>query len=490
MHGTIEERRIDAELHRLAGGSDPFAAAVRATRMPMLITDPRQPDHPIVFVNDAFARLTGYTRAETLGRNCRFLQGPGTSTEDVRRVRDSIERRVPIEVELLNYRKDGTTFWNRLLISPVFDAEGELTFFFASQFDVTPERERITRLASDRDMLETEIENRILDLGAAEERLRFTLQAGRLGAWTVDLANRRLVASAQFKAIFGRAGTDTFTLDDLAQSILPASRERWLAAFEAAQEGDGYLECDVPILTPDGQERWIEIRSQTRFNVHGAPLSAAGVVLDITERRSAEAHRDLLTRELSHRVKNTLSTVQAIVGQSLREARVEPDIMSTIADRLQAIARAHDVLTQQGWTSADIGDVIAGAVAPFNAAAKRIAYGGPRVPLSARSATAFSLALHELATNAIKYGALSNGHGRVLVNWDLGGEDLLLAWHETDGPTVTAPNRKGFGTRLINSVLAGSTNGDVSMDYRPSGLRVAFKAPIAGLVEPDSTRPY
>lgn len=108
MNDQSEERRIDEELHRLAGGSDPFAAAVRATRMPMLITDPRQDDNPIVFVNDAFFRLTGYSRSETLGRNCRFLQGPGTNTGDVGRVRNSIERRVPIELELLNYRKDGS----------------------------------------------------------------------------------------------------------------------------------------------------------------------------------------------------------------------------------------------------------------------------------------------------------------------------------------------------------------------------------------------
>lgn len=130
MNDQREARRIDQELHRLAGGSDPFAAAVRATRMPMLITDPRQEDNPIVFVNDAFFRLTGYSRSETLGRNCRFLQGPGTNSVDVGRIRNSIDRRVPIELELLNYRKDGSTFWNRLLISPVFDEDGQLTFFF------------------------------------------------------------------------------------------------------------------------------------------------------------------------------------------------------------------------------------------------------------------------------------------------------------------------------------------------------------------------
>ena len=215
MTNNTEANRIEFEIHREGGGgTDPFAAAVRATRMPMLITDPRQPDNPIVFVNDAFARLTGYSRDETLGRNCRFLQGPGTNAEDVARMRDAIRRRVPIELDLLNYRKDGTTFWNRLLMSPVFN-EGELSFLFASQFDITPERERLVRVAQDRDALEGEVSRRVSDLTASEERLKFTLAAGRLGAWTLDLADERLVASALGKANFGRHPADTFTYHDL-----------------------------------------------------------------------------------------------------------------------------------------------------------------------------------------------------------------------------------------------------------------------------------
>jgi len=108
----------------------------------MLITDPRQPDNPIVFANDAFSKLTGYGRDEVLGRNCRFLQGPETDRGDIGRVKEAIRQRVPIELDLRNHRKDGTLFWNRIYLAPVFDAEGELTHFFASQFDVTREKDR------------------------------------------------------------------------------------------------------------------------------------------------------------------------------------------------------------------------------------------------------------------------------------------------------------------------------------------------------------
>jgi len=484
-----EDQRIDTEIHRSIGGSDPFAAAVRATRMPMLITDPRQPDNPIVFVNDAFGRLTGYTRAETLGRNCRFLQGPGTRSEDVARLRDAMERCVPIEIELLNYRKDGSVFWNRLLISPVFD-EGRLTYFFASQYDVTPERERLARLADDREALEVEVQNRIHDLGVAEERLRFALQAGRLGAWTYDLVNRRFVPSSLCKTIFRRPAADTFTFDQLEAAIVPDQRADWRRAFEAALGSDGILDADLLVDTPDGDRCWIELRAQTRFDADGQPLSLTGVAADITERKQAEIHRDLLTREMSHRVKNTLANVQSIVGQSLRDAEVAPDVMTMLIERLQALAGAHDVLTGEGWQSAEIGEVVRTALAPFQSELRRIAVGGDKVRLSARAATALALAIHELATNAAKYGALAHGNGRVTVNWAVEDGDLSLVWRERDGPPVVPPRRRGFGSRMIENALAASTSGHSSMDYRPDGLVFSFRAPVDALVEAPGPREY
>ncbi|WP_279604534.1 PAS domain-containing protein [Methylobacterium sp. J-070] len=116
---------------------DPFAAAVRATRMPMIITDPRHFDNPIVFANDSFLKLTGYTRMEVTGRNCRFLQGPDTDPEAIDRLREAIRQEVDVRVDLLNYRKDGSTFYNALYVGPVRDAAGRVIYFFASQLDVS-----------------------------------------------------------------------------------------------------------------------------------------------------------------------------------------------------------------------------------------------------------------------------------------------------------------------------------------------------------------
>jgi PAS domain S-box-containing protein len=482
MSRPIEDHRIDNEIHRTDNGSDPFSAAVRATRMPMLITDARRPDNPIVFVNDAFSRLTGYSREETLGRNCRFLQGPGTNTDDVARVRDAIEQLVPIEIDLLNYRKDGTTFWNRLLISPVFD-EGELTYFFASQFDITPERERLSLLSQDRDALEAEIQSRVLDLAESEERLRFTLKAGGFGTWTLDLATERLVPSVICKENFGRSAADTFSYADLKACILPEDFDYWQAAVTAALGGDGALDIEYRILTPQGQLRWIEIRAQTRFDAQGQPLSMAGVSMDITARKESEAHRNLLIQELNHRVKNTLATVQAIVDQSLRSNRSIEQIKSTISHRLMALAGAHDVLAGDNWNRVRIHEVVSAAMKPFaDGQNPRIHYNGDEAILSERSSTALSLALHELATNAVKYGALSCPEGQVSIDWRFQNDEFYLVWTETNGPRVEPPKRTGFGTRMIEQALASSLQGKAFIDYRPEGIVFRFQAGTASLL--------
>ncbi len=161
-------------LHASTGKGDPFAAAIRATRMPMIITDPRQPDNPIVFSNDAFLKLTGYTREELLGNNCRFLQGPDTDRAKVEKVREAIRQNRDISVDLLNYRKDGSTFWNALYISPVVDEQGVVQFFFASQLDVSDRKDVEAGIQAAKDHFEREFRDRSRDLDRTLDDLRET----------------------------------------------------------------------------------------------------------------------------------------------------------------------------------------------------------------------------------------------------------------------------------------------------------------------------
>ncbi|KTS34230.1 histidine kinase [Methylobacterium indicum] len=483
MATQAERDRLAFEIVRKVSGGDPFSAAVRATRMPMLITDPHQPDNPIIFVNDAFTKLTGYAREEIIGRNCRFLQGPKTDPGDVARIREAVRDRRQIELDLLNYRKNGETFWNRLLIAPVFDDEsGEMNFFFASQFDVTLERERLVRLQQDRDALEAAFERRTAALSDSERRLRFVLKAGRMGTCTVDLQSGYTVASDGCKAIFGRRADETFQYADLLAMIHPDDIERMQATLAASVDAKADYEVEYRVDMPSGEVRWVEVRGQPFYAPDGTPLSMVCVSLDITDRKRLEEHRAFLARELDHRVKNTLATVQSITNQTLRTASSMAEAQERIGARLKSLASAHDVLTREKWDGATIAEIVVSALAPFTqTGVSRIRTGGPDVRLPPRSALALSMALHELATNAVKYGALSNDAGHVRFDWDIVGGTpgrLWLRWEEFNGPAIASPERQGFGSRLIQRTLATELAGKVEMDFRPTGLVFTAEAPL------------
>jgi PAS domain S-box-containing protein len=479
-----EEARIIRELVRAGNGPDPFSSAVRTTRMPMLITNPRQPDNPIVFANASFARLTGYDRAEIIGQNCRFLQGAATDRGEVARLRAAIDLRKPIELELLNYRKDGTTFWNRLLVSPVFSDDGVLTFYFASQYGVTEERERLARLKRDRDELEAEVARRTAELQASEQRLRLALEAGRLGTWSLNLETRHLIASDSCKAICGRRPDDSLSLEELQATIHPDDRAMQAAAIERAIAEGTMLDAEYRLTLPSGEERWVQVRGQANHRADGTPIALVGTTQDVTERRRDQGHRALLARELSHRVKNTLTSLQAVVAQTLRRASSLEDAGETIAARIQAMAAANELLVSEAFASASVRDLLERTLAPFGIDdGQRFVLNGPALSLPPHLVVAFALALHELATNATKYGALSNAAGVVEVTWELIDRAtpalLRLSWVERAGPPVVAPERSGFGTQLIRRVLGSEAGGSADVDYRREGVVFTATLPLS-----------
>lgn len=234
---------------------NPFAAAFAATRMSMLVTDPGQAENPIIYVNQAFTQLTGYAREEILGTNCRFLQGPGTNLDDVAKIRQAVKDRQSIEIDLLNYRKDGTSFWNRLLVSPVFDAAGQLTHFFASQFDVSPERNRLAELAFEHGELEAEIAKRMQDIAMTEARLRFVLGAAEMGTWTFDVTNNRAILSRQCLLNFGRDPLEKFGMEELQKAILPEDLPRWQTAMASGIRDRSEVHVEYRVQTPAGDIR-------------------------------------------------------------------------------------------------------------------------------------------------------------------------------------------------------------------------------------------
>jgi two-component sensor histidine kinase len=216
-------------------------------------------------------------------------------------------------------------------------------------------------------------------------------------------------------------------------------------------------------------------------NLLGAAIERLRVVDQL---RAAVKDRDLLIDELNHRVKNTLTTVQSIASQTLRNAPDLDRASSAIESRLIALSQVHNVLTNQSWADVGLHDIVTQAVEPYRSRGEdRIHVQGPPIQIPPRMALALAMALQELATNAVKYGALSNGSGQIRVRWKLNGASaphrLLLMWEEADGPTVQKPARRGFGTRLIERSLAHDLNGEVRIEFASTGVVCSVDAPLA-----------
>jgi two-component sensor histidine kinase len=229
--------------------------------------------------------------------------------------------------------------------------------------------------------------------------------------------------------------------------------------------------------------RWLRCEGVPRFDDAHRFLGYTGCNIDITESKVAEERRDLLINELNHRVKNTLATVQSIASQTLRNACTMEEARSALEARLLAMSRAHDVLTRENWESADLKDIVREAMAPYrHERERRLHVQGPSVRVAPRMALAIAMALQELATNAVKYGALSNETGSVSIRWQVTGEDaprLHLVWSEEGGPPVPAPRRRGFGTRLIERSLTSDLNGQAAIRFTREGVVCTVDASLA-----------
>ena len=324
-------------------GNDPFAAAVRATRMPMVISNPRLPDNPIVFVNDAFCRLCGYSRSEIVGRNCRFLQGADTDPDVVARIRNAVEAARTISTDILNYRKTGEPFWNRLLLAPVRDTEGVLAYFFASQVDVTLEREKLEGLESHNAALMAELSDRSHRHQENAARLNFATEAGRLGIWEHDFRTGTLIASAITKENFGCKTADPFTSDQLEAAVHPDDREARSQAWTRSKEGQGDYDVEHRVGCPDGSLKWVHMRAQVIRAANGTAERMTGVSMDVTARKIADLHR-LAMVKLGDRIRdvsdpNELGYAAAeILGRTLEVSRAGFGLLDLQAE-LITIAR-------------------------------------------------------------------------------------------------------------------------------------------------------
>ncbi|CAN5822823.1 hypothetical protein BH11PSE3_BH11PSE3_39990 [soil metagenome] len=332
-------------------------------------------------------------------------------------------------------------------------------------------------------------------LRESEEQLRNAAEAAQFGAHEYDVVNNRTVRSPQLLAIFGAtAGDAAATFEAGLDFVHPDDREATRNRKQQILTGsDDRYRIEYRVRRRDGQVRWVMDRGRVVRDPSGRALRVIGVVLDITDLKEAEQRQHLLFDELNHRVKNTLSIVQSLAQQTLRTRPVPAEFVEAFSDRLESLSRAHSLLTREAWRGASLRDVVATALAAFIDEDRPIDIGGDPATVPASTTITLGLVLHELATNAAKYGALSVAEGRLSIRWsavDTGaGIEIDLRWQEENGPAVAPPTRKGFGSRL----LAGSAqqlDGKFEIDYAVEGVRARLRFSVPGPIPLSGELPF
>jgi PAS domain S-box-containing protein len=317
---------------------------------------------------------------------------------------------------------------------------------------------------------------------AIDERYRLILEsATELAVIGTDFEHRVTIWNTGASNILGWEAAETighpipmiWTREDRMSGV-------WEQSIATALK-TGRAEAERWHLRKDGSRFWSNDLIMPLRSESGEAIGFLKILRDRTEQRRTAENQVTLINELNHRVKNTLSTVQSIATQTLRNAATPQEAREALEERLMALSRAHDVLTRESWDSAQLSEIVAQALAAYRDPHEdRIHIAGPEVRLSPRVALALSMALHELATNTVKYGALSTPHGQILVTWTLRGAEesqrLRLLWTEQGGPPVEPPRRRGFGSRLIERSLAAELGGAATMTFVPTGLVCAIEA--------------
>jgi two-component sensor histidine kinase len=315
---------------------------------------------------------------------------------------------------------------------------------------------------------------------ASEERFRALVTA------TADVVYQMSPDWRQMRQLDGRgflADTDSPSIAWMDTYLLPEDQPHILAAIERAIADKALFQLEHRVRQADGSVGWTFSRAVPMLGDDGKILQWFGAATDVTPRRQAEDHLRLVVNELNHRVKNTLAMMQAIAAQTFRSADDLEQAQEKFTGRIMALARANDLLTGEKWVAASLRDVIEMTVGGYSVQDReRCTVEGPIVQLTAKTALSLSMALNELATNALKYGAWSNADGRIAIVWEVvageTGQRLHLEWRERGGPPVAAPTKRGFGSRLIERGLAAEMGGRARMTFEPDGLTCVLDAPL------------
>lgn len=476
-----------------------FAALFRGLASPHMVLDR---ELRFVDANDAYCRVTERRLDELVGQYIFDLfPEPGESgrmlKDSLERVRDSAQPHsiplIPYPIQLPITRGGGfeLRYWSAVH-TPLLDAEGRTAFIVQNTVDVT-ELQQLKQIAYGPDATPVPGEKDLLQRAQEVQALNQALTRETHGLR--DL----FMQAPSFMAVLTRPAL-TFTLVNNAYQQLIGHRQvvgKPLAEAlpEVVEQGfvdllqdvlirrEPHVGRSVPVLLqrePGAplEERFLDFIFQPMLSETGEAWGAFVEGSDVTDRVRAEAQQKLLLDELNHRVKNTLATVQSIASATLRTAESPAAFREAFQARLLALSATHDLLTATSWRQAGLRELLCGELDHYGR--ERVSLEGPDAALSPAEAVAVGLIVHELATNAAKYGGLSAPGGRVQVSWRVEDGVLVLDWRELDGPAPpTGPRRRGFGTRLIERSLGGQLRGSAELAFEPQGLTCRLQLPLA-----------
>lgn len=317
-------------------------------------------------------------------------------------------------------------------------------------------------------------------LADSEARLRLAVEAGKMAVWEIDLEKQELTPSPELNVLCGFPPDARPTLEELRARYAPGERERLdREGQEMLARGDNFLQSELRLILPGGTEKWLLLRAAIAPTAGGPGQRVIGVLMDITDRRAVEERVRTVAAELQHRLKNSLAIVQTIASQTLA-GHTPPAAVESFLGRVRALAAASDLAIDENWSHASLNEVVKEITRPFrDPSADRFVVSGADLPLPTRTAIGVGMALHELCTNAAKYGALSRPGGSVSLDWNvLEGGMLRLAWRETGGPAVTRPSRSGFGTRLLERGIFNEPDGRIKVAFDPEGVSAQIETRI------------
>ena len=323
---------------------------------------------------------------------------------------------------------------------------------------------------------------------AARLRSRLRPVHRQMGSWETNFVSRKRHWSTEAQSLFGlslpdgigQVGGDS---DEFKSSLHPDDRHL-AAKFDELTASVDSFPAEYRIIRPDGIVVWLSGHGQViERDADGNCQRLVNVVADISSRKEKEHHIQFLMREMSHRSKNLLAVIQSIAKQTDLTSNSTSEFRAKFEDRLQGIAASHDLLVEENWQGAALSDLVRRHLAPFvEVDSLRVSIQGPKIQINSSAAQAIGLALHELATNAVKHGALSNAEGSVSICWmcEMGGNstpNLILKWVESGGPPVMPPTRRGFGNSIISKIAPHSVSGTAALDFAPTGLRWSITLP-------------